>query len=103
MCIRDRYNNPANLDKIEEANEKVKEVVVQIQDDIKKVAGSQKEMDDLNARAQQMAANARGFDTEARELERQMFWRNMRLIIIIVAVIIVVLVVVLVPVLVKYA
>ena len=73
--------------------------MVQVQNDIKKVVVSQQGVDELNAKAQQMAINAQGFEAGSRSLERQMFWRNMRLIIIIIEVI---LMVILIRVLVKY-
>lgn len=99
--IAGKYNVEKNFDKVAEANAKIDEIKIQVQDSLKKAAGDQKEMEELDRKAQDMVTNAKGFESNAKTLEKQMWWRNARLWIIIAVVILVLLIVILVPVLVS--
>ena len=81
--IASKYNLERNFDKIAEANCKLDEIKIRVQEDTKKVVGNQQEIEELDRKAQDMVISAKGFEHEAKTMERQMWWRNAKIWVII--------------------
>ena len=92
-----KYSVPSKFDKVSEAQSKVEEITIKIQDELKKVAGSQNQMADLEVQSHEMTAAAKGFEKSSGEMESMMKWRNCKLCLIIGCVILCILLYIFVP------
>lgn len=78
-----KYGTPSKFDKVSEAQSKMDEIAVKIQDELKKVAGSQNDLGELEVKSHEMKIEAQGFEQKSSELESMMKWRNCKLCLII--------------------
>ena len=93
-----KHSNPKEFDKVAEAQGKIQEVSIKLQEELKKVAGERDKFEDLEIKSNEMSATAKGFEKSSAALESTMRWRNYKLCLIIACVIIAILIYIFVPV-----
>ena len=86
--LAEKYNNPANVYKIQAAKSRVDDIANQMQNNINKMLGNNRDMEDLEMQAQSMKEGAQTFSKSAEEFKSMMKCRNCKLIIIIVVIVI---------------
>eukprot|EP00826_Nyctotherus_ovalis_P003375 TRINITY_DN10689_c0_g1_i15.p1 TRINITY_DN10689_c0_g1~~TRINITY_DN10689_c0_g1_i15.p1 ORF type:complete len:223 (-),score=84.21 TRINITY_DN10689_c0_g1_i15:97-765(-) len=92
-----KHSNPRDFDKVAEANNKIQEVSIKLQEELKKVAGEKEKLEDLELKSSEMSASAKGFEKSSADLEGMMKCRNYKLCFIIGCVVVAILLYIFVP------
>ena len=91
--LLDKYNDP-KFDKLVEARRNVKDVKIQVGKNIEQILENNQDLEDLEEGARDMRQGAQQFETNAKKLERALFWKKIRLFVLIGVIIVVVIVVI---------
>jgi vesicle-associated membrane protein 4 len=86
-----KYNDP-KFDKLAEARRNVNDVKVQMSDNMNKLLENHNDLEDLEEGAIDMKKNAEKFKKGSHQLEREMWWKKVKLIVCIVLIVIAVIV-----------
>ncbi|XP_073449334.1 vesicle-associated membrane protein 4 [Aquarana catesbeiana] len=89
-------------DKIRHAQNQVDEVIGVMQENITKVIERGERLDELQDKSESLSDNATAFSSRARQLRRQMWWRECKMKAIVALVFILILLVIIVPIILKY-
>lgn len=89
-------------DKIRQAQNQVDEVIGVMQENITKVIERGERLDELQDKSESLSDNATAFSSRARQLRRQMWWRECKMKAIVASVFILILLVIIVPIILKY-
>lgn len=89
-------------DKIRHAQNQVDEVIGVMQENITKVIERGERLDELQDKSESLSDNATAFSSRARQLRRQMWWRECKMKAIVALVFILILLVIFVPIILKY-
>ncbi|XP_077309130.1 vesicle-associated membrane protein 4 [Lithobates pipiens] len=89
-------------DKIRHAQNQVDEVIGVMQENITKVIERGERLDELQDKSESLSDNATAFSSRARQLRRQMWWRECKMKAIVALVLILILLVIIVPIILKY-
>ncbi|KAM3142593.1 hypothetical protein pb186bvf_005252 [Paramecium bursaria] len=99
LCTK--YNDLASIDKIYQAQEQVNKTQVVMEDNVKKMLQNQQDLDVLSNKADTLNVNAQSFAKNAEDLASIMYWRNMKLKIMIALIVIAGLMYVMVPIIIQ--
>uniref|UniRef100_A0A8C8DPJ1 Vesicle-associated membrane protein 4 n=1 Tax=Oryzias sinensis TaxID=183150 RepID=A0A8C8DPJ1_9TELE len=80
----------------------VDEVIDVMQENISKVIERGERLDDLQDKSESLSDNASAFSSRAKQLHRRMWWRDMKMKIIVALVVIALLLVIIIPVIIRY-
>uniref|UniRef100_A0A3B3BXG5 Vesicle associated membrane protein 4 n=1 Tax=Oryzias melastigma TaxID=30732 RepID=A0A3B3BXG5_ORYME len=80
----------------------VDEVIGVMQENISKVIERGERLDDLQDKSESLSDNASAFSSRAKQLHRRMWWRDMKMKIIIALVVIALLLIIIIPVILRY-
>lgn len=83
-----KFNRPENFDKLTAAHQNVRNLTKDVQENIDKLVANDENLNELDSKARQMKETANLFNKKADQLKKTLWWRNMRLWIIIIAVVI---------------
>ena len=86
-----KYNDP-KFDKLAEARRNVNDVKVQMSENMNKLLENHGDLEDLESGAIDMKKNAEKFKKGSHQLEREMWWKKVKLIVCIVLIVIAVIV-----------
>ena len=84
----ERYARPENFDKLAQAQNNVDTLKVDMQQNVNKLLAKQDDLNTLEEQTHELRGNAEAFDKNAKDLEREMFWRKIKYAAIIAAIII---------------
>ena len=90
----EKYNNPANFDKLSQAREQVDEIKTEVQDNVNKLIVNGDNLNDLEDQTHNIRRGAEQFGKNSKSLERTMYWRKIRNIAIIIGIIILVIIII---------
>ena len=90
----EKYNNPANFDKLSQAQREVNDVKNNVQENINKMITNTDNLEDLEDQTKNMRDNANKFQKQSKTLEREMYWRKIKYTAMIVAIVIIVIVII---------
>ena len=90
----DKYNNPANFDKLSQAREQVEDIKVEVQENVNKLMTNGDNLNDLEDQTHNIRMGAEKFGKNSKSLERQMYWRKIRNLAIIIGIIILVIIII---------
>ncbi|CAD8112267.1 unnamed protein product [Paramecium sonneborni] len=96
-----KYNDLVSLDKIYQAQQNVDQTKIVMEDNIKSMINNGQQLDVLSIKAEDLNKNAKSFAKNANELAQIMYWRNMKLKIIIGLIILAGLLYIIVPIIIK--
>ena len=99
--VAEKYNNPANVDKLQSAKSKVDEIAKQMQSNMNKMLINNNDMADLEDKADSMKNNAVAFHKSAEDFKSMMWCRNCKLIIIIGVIVIAILLYIIIPIIIN--
>ncbi|RVE73936.1 hypothetical protein OJAV_G00036220 [Oryzias javanicus] len=88
--------------KIKHVQLQVDEVIGVMQENISKVIERGERLDDLQDKSESLSDNASAFSSRAKQLHRRMWWRDMKMKIIIALVVIALLLIIIIPVILRY-
>uniref|UniRef100_A0A3B3BXX1 Vesicle associated membrane protein 4 n=2 Tax=Oryzias melastigma TaxID=30732 RepID=A0A3B3BXX1_ORYME len=91
-----------NNNKIKHVQLQVDEVIGVMQENISKVIERGERLDDLQDKSESLSDNASAFSSRAKQLHRRMWWRDMKMKIIIALVVIALLLIIIIPVILRY-
>ena len=91
--IMKKYNDP-NFDQLAKARRNVNDVKVQMSENMNKLLENHGDLEDLEEGAVDMKNNADKFKKGSHQLEREMWWKKVKLIVCIVLIVIAVIVVI---------
>jgi vesicle-associated membrane protein 4 len=86
-----KYNDP-KFDKLAETRKNVNDVKVQMSENMNKLLENHGDLEDLESGAIDMKNNAEKFKKGSHQLEREMYWKKIKLIVCIVLIVIAVIV-----------
>ncbi len=89
-----KYNNPEKFDKLSQAHDGVNSVKIEVQQNINKLVDNQEDLSDLEMQTDKMKDTAQKFQKDSKSLEREMFWKKIKMIAYIVALIIFIIVII---------
>ncbi|KAG8555848.1 hypothetical protein GDO81_017836 [Engystomops pustulosus] len=92
----------ARNDKIRHVQNQVDEVIDVMQENITKVIERGERLDELQDKSESLSDNATAFSSRARQLRRQMWWRECKMKAIVALVLVFILLVIIVPIILKY-
>eukprot|EP01017_Pseudomicrothorax_dubius_P008554 TRINITY_DN12824_c0_g1_i1.p1 TRINITY_DN12824_c0_g1~~TRINITY_DN12824_c0_g1_i1.p1 ORF type:complete len:253 (+),score=70.08 TRINITY_DN12824_c0_g1_i1:62-760(+) len=81
--LMEKFDKPESFDQLTKAHANIRELEVIAEKNISKVLVNTQNLGDLQTKTEKMRNNAADFRSNAAELNRIMYWRNMRLNIII--------------------
>ncbi|CAD8207162.1 unnamed protein product [Paramecium octaurelia] len=96
-----KYNDLVSLDKIYEARINVEQTKTVMEDNIKNMISNTQQLDQLQIKSEKLADGAKNFSKNAADLASIMYWRNMKLKIIIGLIILAGLLYIIVPIIIK--
>ncbi|CAD8111882.1 unnamed protein product [Paramecium primaurelia] len=96
-----KYNDLVSLDKIYQAQQNVDQTKIVMEDNIKQMINNGQQLDVLSIKAEDLNKNAKSFAKNSAELASIMYWRNMKLKIIIGLIILAGLLYIIVPIIIK--
>jgi Synaptobrevin len=79
MELSKKYNNPASFDSMTSVTGKVDVATKKMEDNIKKALENQQDLNNVNAKTENLKNLAEEFNENADELRKIMYWRNMKL------------------------
>ena len=88
-----KYNDP-DFDKLAQARRNVNDVKIEMQDNLNKLVNNNDDLVDLEEGAGQMRNNAERFKNDTKKMERQMYWRKIKMTVGIVLVVICIIIVI---------
>ena len=83
-----KYNNPESFDKLAAAQTNVNTIKNEVQNNVNVLIAKQDDLNTLEEQTAEMKANAQGFEKNAKDLERELFWRKVKYTAVIVLIII---------------
>eukprot|EP01016_Furgasonia_blochmanni_P021922 TRINITY_DN2402_c0_g1_i7.p1 TRINITY_DN2402_c0_g1~~TRINITY_DN2402_c0_g1_i7.p1 ORF type:complete len:307 (+),score=68.73 TRINITY_DN2402_c0_g1_i7:55-975(+) len=86
--ILKKYNDPAAWDKLAAAQKNVDELTGVVENDIRKMTDNAKQLDNLQGKTEKMKNVSKEFQKNTKEVKDIMWWRNMKLMIILAVLII---------------
>ncbi|XP_029473976.1 vesicle-associated membrane protein 4 [Rhinatrema bivittatum] len=89
-------------DKIRQVQNQVDEVIDVMQENITKVIERGERLDELQDKSESLSDNATAFSSRAKQLRRQMWWRECKMKAIVALVIVIILLVIIIPIVLKY-
>ncbi|KAM4640849.1 vesicle-associated membrane protein 4 [Discoglossus pictus] len=89
-------------DKIRHVQYQVDEVIDVMQENITKVIERGERLDELQDKSESLSDNATAFSSRARQLRRQMWWRECKMKAVVALVFILILLVIIIPIILKY-
>mmetsp|Transcript_1205 Transcript_1205/g.1221 ORF Transcript_1205/g.1221 Transcript_1205/m.1221 type:complete len:230 (-) Transcript_1205:256-945(-) len=93
-----KFTNPANIDKLSAVQEKLDVVKSVMQENIQQILINQEQVDKINSSAEHLAEQSLAFKSTTKELRNKMFWKMIKMRLLIGAAIVCVLIVIIVPV-----
>ena len=99
--LANKYEDLRKLDKVHDVNEQVQQVQSIANQGIQQVLRNTEQADVLAGKAAEMEGNARVFHTDAKRLERIMYWRKVKINCILIFVVVAVLAYILIPIIVN--
>ena len=88
QAILDKYSKPESFDKLAQAQNNVDGLKIDMQQNVNKLLEKQDDLNTLEEQTNELRGNAEAFDKNAKDLEREMFWRKIKYAAIIAAIII---------------
>jgi len=98
-----RYDNLQELDKLYEAQHNVDQIQVVMNQNLQQVMKNVQDVEEIRGKSENMKVLANQFQKDSTSLAKQMYWRNMRLKIIIGLIILAVILYIVVPIAIKYS
>ncbi|KRX09181.1 Longin-like domain [Pseudocohnilembus persalinus] len=92
-----KYNDLASIDKVSEAEANLDQVRLQMNDNIHNMVGNQKQLDDLHEKSRGLQNAGEKLQKQSHDLERIMYYRNLKLKIMVALIVIGVLLIILIP------
>ncbi|KAK2883598.1 hypothetical protein Q8A67_017235 [Cirrhinus molitorella] len=89
-------------DKIRQVQSQVDEVIDVMQENISKVIERGERLDELQDKSESLSDNASAFSSRAKQLHRRMWWRDMKMKMIIALVVVILLLIIIIPVILRY-
>nr|XP_057929099.1 vesicle-associated membrane protein 4 isoform X2 [Doryrhamphus excisus]XP_057929100.1 vesicle-associated membrane protein 4 isoform X2 [Doryrhamphus excisus]XP_057929101.1 vesicle-associated membrane protein 4 isoform X2 [Doryrhamphus excisus]XP_057929102.1 vesicle-associated membrane protein 4 isoform X2 [Doryrhamphus excisus]XP_057929103.1 vesicle-associated membrane protein 4 isoform X2 [Doryrhamphus excisus] len=89
-------------DKLKQVQSQVDEVIDVMQENISKVIERGERLDDLQDKSESLSDNASAFSSRAKQLHRRMWWRDMKMKMIIALVVLGLLLIIIIPVILRY-
>ncbi|XP_060722696.1 vesicle-associated membrane protein 4 isoform X2 [Tachysurus vachellii] len=89
-------------DKIRQVQSQVDEVIDVMQENISKVIERGERLEDLQDKSESLSDNASAFSSRAKQLHRRMWWRDIKMKMIVALVIVVLLLIIIIPVILRY-
>ncbi|XP_035508646.1 vesicle-associated membrane protein 4 [Morone saxatilis] len=89
-------------DKMKQVQSQVDEVIDVMQENISKVIERGERLDDLQDKSESLSDNASAFSSRAKQLHRRMWWRDMKMKVIIALVVVALLLIIIIPVILRY-
>ena len=93
-----RYKNPAAFDSIAAVQGKLDVVTTVMQENIQQILMNQEQVDRINSSAERLTEQSLAFKSTTNELRNKMFWKMVKMRLLIGGIIIVLIVVIIVPV-----
>jgi len=94
--IIQQYENEKK-DKISIINEDIKDIKIEMQNNVKKVLGNTEDLQSLDAKANKIKDNANLFKKDATELKKKTCWQNLKWTIVLVLVVLALILIIVVP------
>ena len=91
--LLEKYNDP-KFDKLVEARRNVQDVRVQVGKNINQILENNQDLEELEEGARDMRQGAHQFETNSKKLERALFWKKIRLFVLIGVIVVVVIIVI---------
>nr|CAH69604.1 synaptobrevin 9-1 [Paramecium tetraurelia] len=95
--LHEKYDNLAGVDKVYAAQQKVEEVQIVMEDNIHKMIDHGQQLENLDEKAENLKNQSKQFQQQSHELAKIMYWRNMKLKILIGLIVLAVLLYIIVP------
>ncbi|CAD8082803.1 unnamed protein product [Paramecium sonneborni] len=95
--LHEKYDNLAGVDKVYAAQQNVEQVQIVMEENIHKMINNGQQLDNLDEKAEQMRVQSKQFHQQSHELAKIMYWRNMKLKILIGLIVLAVLLYIIVP------
>lgn len=92
----------AQNDKIRQVQSQVDEVIDVMQENISKVIERGERLDELQDKSESLSDNASAFSSRAKQLHRRMWWRDMKMKLVVALVVTIILLIIIVPVILRY-
>uniref|UniRef100_A0A9J8BKT3 Vesicle-associated membrane protein 4 n=2 Tax=Cyprinus carpio TaxID=7962 RepID=A0A9J8BKT3_CYPCA len=89
-------------DKIRQVQSQVDEVIDVMQENISKVIERGERLDELQDKSESLSDNASAFSSRAKHLHRRMWWKDMKMKMIIALVVVILLLIIIIPVILRY-
>ncbi|XP_062858220.1 vesicle-associated membrane protein 4 isoform X3 [Trichomycterus rosablanca] len=89
-------------DKIRHVQSQVDEVIDVMQENISKVIERGERLEDLQDKSESLSDNASAFSSRAKQLHRRMWWKDMKMKMIVALVVVILLLIIIIPVILKY-
>ncbi|XP_005795607.1 vesicle-associated membrane protein 4 isoform X1 [Xiphophorus maculatus] len=89
-------------DKMKNVQSQVDEVIDVMQENISKVIERGERLDDLQDKSESLSDHASAFSSRAKQLHRRMWWRDMKMKMIIALVVVALLLIIIIPVILRY-
>ena len=88
QAVLEKYSKPESFDKLAQAQNNVDGLKVDMQQNVNKLLEKQDDLNTLEEQTNELRGNAEAFDKNAKDLEREMFWRKIKYAAIIAAIVI---------------
>ncbi|CAD8171112.1 unnamed protein product [Paramecium octaurelia] len=95
--LHEKYDNLAGVDKVYAAQQKVEEVQIVMEENIHNMINNGQQLDNLDEKAENLKNQSKQFQQQSHELAKIMYWRNMKLKILIGLIVLAVLLYIIVP------
>jgi len=95
--LMDKYADPSSFDKLTAVQEKIDVVRTVMQENIQQILINQEQVDRINSSAEHLAEQSLAFKSTTKELRNKMFWKMVKMRLLIGGIIICILVVIIVP------
>ncbi|XP_054592275.2 vesicle-associated membrane protein 4 isoform X1 [Nothobranchius furzeri] len=89
-------------DKMKHVQSQVDEVIDVMQENISKVIERGERLDDLQDKSESLSDHASAFSSRAKQLHRRMWWRDMKMKIVVALVVVAILLIIIIPVILRY-
>ena len=89
-----KYNKPENFDKLAMANQKVDNLKYEVNENVQKIIENGDNLNDLEDQTKQMNNMAGQYNKQAKSVERVMWWRKTRNMLVIIAIVVIVIVII---------
>jgi vesicle-associated membrane protein 4 len=99
--LRGPARPPINSGRVHRLQNQVDEVVDIMQSNIGKVMDRGEKLEDLHDKSESLSTNANAFRVKARNLQRQMWWKECRMRILLAVIVTVILIIIIVPIIIQ--